>query len=152
MEKGKKIKKDRVQAWMKISKKFMDYVFFDDTNPNHIKTIVSEFSNTKLKLFSISPIDLEKALSIIHYEPNIYYVNQFNYNECVRMLEERLKLTIQRKEDKNSIVIYCDSLWKRGNVFRRGVKGAKMCGINPQLVKKIKVLMFGIIPFFEPYN
>jgi hypothetical protein len=30
-------------------------------------------------------------------------LNQFNYNEYVRKMEERLKLTIQRKEDKNSI-------------------------------------------------
>ena len=97
--------KDSVQSWIKISKKVMDFILFDDANPNYIRTIINEFINTKLKLFAISPIDLEQALSIIQYEPKIYFLSEFNYNDCVRMLEQRLKMTIQT-ENKNNIKIY----------------------------------------------
>jgi predicted transcriptional regulator len=97
--------KDSVQSWIKISKRIRDFILFDDANPNHIRTIIKEFTNTKLKLFAISPIDLEQALSIIQYEPKIYFLSQFNYNDSVRMLEQRLKMTIQ-SENKNNIKIY----------------------------------------------
>jgi hypothetical protein len=94
-----------IQSWIKISKRIMDFILFDDANPNHIRTIIKEFTNTKLKLFAISPIDLEQALSIIQYEPKIYFLSEFNYNDSVRMLEQRLKLTIQ-SQNKNNIKIY----------------------------------------------
>ncbi len=97
--------KDSVQSWIKISRKVMDFILFDDANPNYIRTIINEFINTKLKLFAISPIDLEQALSIIQYEPKIYFLSEFNYNDSVRMLEQRLKLTIQ-SQNKNNIKIY----------------------------------------------
>ena len=97
--------KDNVQSWIKISKKIRDFILFDDANPNYIRTIIKEFTNTKLKLFAISPIDLEQALSIIQYEPKIYFLSEFNYNDSVRMLEQRLKMTIQT-ENKNNIKIY----------------------------------------------
>ncbi|MDQ3984689.1 MAG: hypothetical protein M3222_06015 [Thermoproteota archaeon] len=97
--------KDSVQSWIKISRKVMDFILFDDANPNYIRTIINEFINTKLKLFAISPIDLEQALSIIQYEPKIYFLSEFNYNDSVRMLEQRLKMTIQT-ENKNNIKIY----------------------------------------------
>ena len=97
--------KDSVQSWIKISKKVMDFILFDDANPNYIRTIINEFINTKLKLFTISPIDLEQALSIIQYEPKIYFLSEFDYNDSVRMLEQRLKMTIQTK-NKNNIKIY----------------------------------------------
>ncbi|HZA65072.1 MAG TPA: winged helix-turn-helix domain-containing protein, partial [Nitrososphaeraceae archaeon] len=97
--------KDSVQSWIKISKKVMDFILFDDANPNYIRTIINEFINTKLKLFAISPIDLEQALSIIQYEPKIYFLSEFNYNDSVRMLEQRLKMAIQT-ENKNNIKIY----------------------------------------------
>ena len=97
--------KDSVQSWIKISRKVMDFILFDDANPNYIRTIINEFINTKLKLFAISPIDLEQALSIIQYEPKIYFLSEFNYNDSVRMLEQRLKITIQT-ENKNNIKIY----------------------------------------------
>jgi DNA-binding transcriptional ArsR family regulator len=97
--------KDDVQSWIKISKRIRDFILFDDTNPNYIRTIIKEFTNTKLKLFVISPIDLEQALSIIQYEPKIYFLSEFNYNDSVRMLEQRLKMTIQT-ENKNNIKIY----------------------------------------------
>jgi sulfur relay (sulfurtransferase) DsrC/TusE family protein len=97
--------KDSIQSWIKISKRVMDFILFDDANPNHIRTIIKEFTNTKLKLFAISPIDLEQALSIIQYEPKIYFLSEFNYNDSVRMLEQRLKLTIQ-SQNKNNIKIY----------------------------------------------
>ena len=97
--------KDNVQSWIKISKRIRDFILFDDANPNYIRTIIKEFTNTKLKLFAISPIDLEQALSIIQYEPKIYFLSEFNYNDSVRMLEQRLKMTIQT-ENKNNIKIY----------------------------------------------
>ena len=97
--------KDKVQSWIKISKKVMDFILFDDANPNNIRTIIKEFTNTKLKLFAISPISLEQALSIIQYEPKIYYLERFNYNDSVKMLEQRLKMTIQT-ENKYNIKIY----------------------------------------------
>jgi predicted transcriptional regulator/sulfur relay (sulfurtransferase) DsrC/TusE family protein len=97
--------KDSVQSWIKISRKVMDFILFDDANPNYIRTIINEFINTKLKLFAISPIDLEQALSIIQYEPKIYFLSEFNYNDSVRMLEQRLKMAIQT-ENKNNIKIY----------------------------------------------
>jgi predicted transcriptional regulator/ABC-type cobalamin/Fe3+-siderophores transport system ATPase subunit len=97
--------KDNVQSWIKISKKSRDFTLFDDANPNYIRTIIKEFTNTKLKLFAISPIDLEQALSIIQYEPKIYFLAEFNYNDSVSMLEKRLKMTIQT-ENKNNIKIY----------------------------------------------
>jgi predicted transcriptional regulator/ABC-type cobalamin/Fe3+-siderophores transport system ATPase subunit len=97
--------KETVQSWIKISKKVMDFILFDDATPNHIMTIIKEFTNTKLKLFAISPINLEQALSIIQYEPKMYFLSQFNYNDCVKMLEQRLKMTIQT-ENKNNINIY----------------------------------------------
>jgi predicted transcriptional regulator/ABC-type cobalamin/Fe3+-siderophores transport system ATPase subunit len=97
--------KDSVQYWIKISKKLMDFTLFDDATPNQIRTIINEFTNTKLKLFAISPIDLERTLSIIQYEPKIYFLSQFNYNDSVKMLEQRLKMTIQT-ENKNNIKIY----------------------------------------------
>ena len=97
--------KDKVQSWIKISKKVMDFILFDDANPNNIRTIIKEFTNTKLKLFAISPISLEQALSIIQYEPKIYYLDRFNYNDSVKMLEQRLKMTIQT-ENKYNIKIY----------------------------------------------
>ena len=97
--------KDNVQSWIKISKRIRDFILFDDANPNYIRTIIKEFTNTKLKLFAISPIDLEQALSIIQYEPKIYFLSDFNYNDSVRMLEQRLKITIQT-ENKNNIKIY----------------------------------------------
>ena len=97
--------KDSIQSWMKISKRAMDFILFDDANPNYIRTIIKEFTNTKLKLFAISPIYLEQALSIIQYEPKIYFLSEFNYNDAVRMLEQRLKMTIQI-ENKNNIKIY----------------------------------------------
>jgi predicted transcriptional regulator/ABC-type cobalamin/Fe3+-siderophores transport system ATPase subunit len=97
--------KDNVQSWIKISKRIRDFILFDDANPNYIRTIIKEFTNTKLKLFAISPIDLEQALSIIQYEPKIYFLSEFNYNDSVRMLEQRLKITIQT-ENKNNIKIY----------------------------------------------
>jgi predicted transcriptional regulator/guanylate kinase len=97
--------KDNVQSWIKISKSIRDFILFDDANPNYIRTIIKEFTNTKLKLFAISPIDLEQALSIIQYEPKIYFLSEFNYNDSVRMLEQRLKMTIQT-ENKNNIKIY----------------------------------------------
>jgi len=96
---------DNVQSWIKISKRVMDFILFDDATPNHITTIIKEFTNTKLKLFAISPIDLEQALSIIQYEPKIYFLDRFNYNDSVKMLEQRLKMTIQT-ENKNNIKIY----------------------------------------------
>ncbi|HEX5892496.1 MAG TPA: winged helix-turn-helix domain-containing protein [Nitrososphaeraceae archaeon] len=97
--------KDSIQSWMKISKRAIDFILFDDANPNYIRTITKEFTNTKLKLFAISPIYLEQALSIIEYEPKIYFLSEFNYNDSVRMLEQRLKMTIQT-ENKNNINIY----------------------------------------------
>jgi predicted transcriptional regulator/sulfur relay (sulfurtransferase) DsrC/TusE family protein len=97
--------KDNVQSWIKISKRIRDFILFDDANPNYIRTIIKEFTNTKLKLFAISPIDLEQALSIIQYEPKIYFLSEFNYNDSVRILEQRLKMTIQT-ENKNNIKIY----------------------------------------------
>ena len=97
--------KDSVQSWIKISKKVTDFILFDDANPNYIRTIINEFINTKLKLFAISPIDLEQALSIIQYEPKIYFLGEFDFNDSVRMLEQRLKMTIQT-ENKNNIKIY----------------------------------------------
>jgi sulfur relay (sulfurtransferase) DsrC/TusE family protein/predicted transcriptional regulator len=97
--------KDNVQSWIKISKRIRDFILFDDANPNYIRTIIKEFTNTKLKLFAISPIDLEQALSIIQYEPKIYFLSEFNYNDSVKMLEQRLKMTIQT-ENKNNIKIY----------------------------------------------
>lgn len=97
--------KDSVQSWIKISKKVTDFILFDDANPNYIRTIINEFINTKLKLFAISPIDLEQALSIIQYEPKIYFLSEFDYNDSVRMLEQRLKMAIQT-ENKNNIKIY----------------------------------------------
>ena len=97
--------KDNVQSWIKISKRIRDFILFDDANPNYIRTIIKEFTNTKLKLFAISPIDLEQALSIIQYEPKIYFLSEFNYKDSVRMLEQRLKMTIQT-ENKNNIKIY----------------------------------------------
>ena len=97
--------KDSVQSWIKISRKVMDFILFDDANPNYIRTIINEFINTKLKLFAISPIDLEQALSIIQYEPKIYFLSGFDYNDSVRMLEQRLKMAIQT-ENKNNIKIY----------------------------------------------
>jgi hypothetical protein len=66
---------------------------------------MNEFTNTKLKLFAISPIYLEQALSIIQYEPKIYFLGEFNYNDSVRMLEHRLKMAIQ-SEKKNNIKIH----------------------------------------------
>jgi predicted transcriptional regulator/sulfur relay (sulfurtransferase) DsrC/TusE family protein len=96
---------DSIQSWIKISKKVMDFILFDDANPNYIRTIINEYINTKLKLFAISPVDLEQALSIIQYEPKIYFLSEFNYNDSVRMLEQRLKMTIQT-ENKNNIKIY----------------------------------------------
>jgi predicted transcriptional regulator/ABC-type cobalamin/Fe3+-siderophores transport system ATPase subunit len=98
--------KDSVQSWIKISKKGMDFILFDDANPNHIRTIIKEFTNTKLKLFAISPINLDQALSIIQYEPKIYFLNQFNYNESMMMLEQRLKMTIQTEKKNNNNKIY----------------------------------------------
>jgi len=98
--------KDSVQSWIKISKRSMDFILFDDANPNHMRTIIKEFTNTKLKLFAISPINLDQALSIIQYEPKIYFLNQFNYNDSVRMLEQRLKMTIQTEKNNNSNKIY----------------------------------------------
>ena len=97
--------KDSIQSWMKISKRAMDFILFDDANPNYIRTIIKEFTNTKLKLFAISPINLDQALSIIQYEPKIYFLSEFNYNDSVRMLEQRLKMTIQT-ENKNNIKIH----------------------------------------------
>jgi len=97
--------KDNVESWIKISKRIRDFILFDDANPNYIRTIIKEFTNTKLKLFAISPIDLEQALSIIQYEPKIYFLSEFNYNDSVKMLEQRLKMTIQT-ENKNNIKIY----------------------------------------------
>ena len=97
--------KDNVQSWIKISKRIRDFILFDDANPNYIRTIIKEFTNTKLKLFAISPIDLEQALSIIQYEPKIYFLSDFNYNDSVRMLEQRLNMIIQT-ENKNNIKIY----------------------------------------------
>jgi len=97
--------KDNVQSWIKVSKRIRDFILFDDANPNYIRTIIKEFTNTKLKLFAISPIDLEQALSIIQYEPKIYFLSEFNYNDSVKMLEQRLKMTIQT-ENKNNIKIY----------------------------------------------
>jgi predicted transcriptional regulator len=96
---------DSVQSWIKISKRIKDFILFDDANPNYIRTIINEFINTKLKLFAISPVDLEQALSIIQYEPKIYFLSEFNYNDSVRMLEQRLKMTIQI-ENKKNIKIY----------------------------------------------
>jgi ABC-type cobalamin/Fe3+-siderophores transport system ATPase subunit/DNA-binding transcriptional ArsR family regulator len=98
--------KDNVQSWIKISKRIRDFILFDDANPNYIRTIIKEFTNTKLKLFAISPIDLEQALSIIQYEPKIYFLNQFNYNESMMMLEQRLKMTIQTEKKNNNNKIY----------------------------------------------
>jgi predicted transcriptional regulator len=97
--------KDSVQSWIKISKRVMDFILFDDANPNHIRTIINEFTNTKLKLFAISPIDLEQALSIIQYEPKIFFLDRFSYNDSVKMLEQRLKMTIQTG-NKNNIKLY----------------------------------------------
>src|SRR5215210_4639661 len=97
--------KHSIQSWIKISKRIRDFILFDDANPNYIRTIIKEFTNTKLKLFAISPIDLEQALSIIQYEPKIYFLSEFIYNDSVRMLEQRLKMTIQT-ENKNNIKIY----------------------------------------------
>jgi predicted transcriptional regulator/ABC-type cobalamin/Fe3+-siderophores transport system ATPase subunit len=97
--------RDSIQSWIKISKRIRDFILFDDANPNYIRTIIKEFTNTKLKLFAISPIDLEQALSIIQYEPKIYFLSEFNYNDSVSMLEQRLKMTIQT-ENKNNIKIY----------------------------------------------
>ena len=97
--------KDNVQSWIKISKRIRDFILFDDANPNYIRTIIKEFTNTKLKLFAISPIYLEQALSIIQYEPKIYFLSEFNYKDSVRMLEQRLKMTIQT-ENKNNIKIF----------------------------------------------
>ena len=97
--------KHSIQSWIKISKRIRDFILFDDANPNYIRTIIKEFTNTKLKLFAISPIDLEQALSIIQYEPKIYFLSEFNYNDSVRMLEQRLKMTIHT-ENKNNIKIY----------------------------------------------
>jgi predicted transcriptional regulator/ABC-type cobalamin/Fe3+-siderophores transport system ATPase subunit len=96
---------DNVQSWIKISKRAMDFILFDDANANHIRTIINEFTNTKLKLFAISPLDLQQALSIIQYEPKIYFLDRFNYNDYVKMLEQRLKITILM-ENKDNIKIY----------------------------------------------
>ena len=97
---------DSIQSWIKISKKVNDFILFDDVTPNHIRTIIKEFTNTKLKLFAISPIYLEQALSIIQYEPKVYFLSQFNYNDCVMMLEQRLKMAVQTEKKNNNNKIY----------------------------------------------
>lgn len=85
---------DNIQLYVKLCKRTFDYLFVDDAKPGHIKTVLEKFTQTKLKLFAISPLHFEKIISEMVLTPEIKFVNTLDFETALSMLNSRLKLFV----------------------------------------------------------
>ena len=113
---------DEVQLWVKISKKKLDFLFVDDARPLHIKTIMQHFTNVFLKIFAVSPLDLEDILSVLSVTPGILYLDSFTFEDTVEMLNRRIRRVALNKESNISIFnLFEEDALKTIHMYSMGV-------------------------------
>src|ERR671914_614630 len=65
---------ESMQSWLRTAKEQMDFLLIDDAKPEHIKTVTKNFVGMKLKVFPISPLDLDYIISFLPHEPKLYWL------------------------------------------------------------------------------
>ena len=104
------------------SRRQYDYFFFDDAHYNQISNTKKYFVKTALKLFSITPVHLQKIMEELDTKPNVFYVKPLTIKGAKDMLDRRItyslfdtqtKITVEEIFDAESIKImhkYCFGL------------------------------------------
>jgi len=94
---------EEVQTWVKISKNVRDYLFVDDVKPSHVETIMREFTRTRLKVFSLSPLDYEAVYSKLPVAPKTHFLNPLSFEHMVKMLNKRIERVLMEGSRRLSI-------------------------------------------------
>lgn len=80
-----------VQPWIRISRKRLDYLFVDDAQLDHIRTIVKELVHSSFKLFAISPLALDQVSSELRMTPKIMFLGPLKFDAAIDLLDRRVK-------------------------------------------------------------
>lgn len=88
------------QPWLKKAGIDRDFLLIDDAKPNHVKAINREFVKSKLKLFSLSPLDLDEVISSLHFTPKVIFIPPLSFDDSIEMLEKRVQITIEKLDEK----------------------------------------------------
>jgi len=94
---------ERLQPWLELSRKKLDYLLVDDAKIKHVGLIMREFVKTRLKLFALSPLEYEEVLSVLPVPPRINCLYPFSFGDTVSMLDKRIKRVLVDKNRKMSI-------------------------------------------------
>jgi len=92
-----------VHRWVKISKQKLDYLLVDDAKPEHIKTLMREFTRTKLKVFAISPFHLDQIYAELPVSPKIKFLQPLSYPDNLAMLNKRMKKALADENNNISL-------------------------------------------------
>jgi len=113
---------ESLQLWVTKSKEVLDYIIIDDVSANHARTILREFTRTKLRVLVISPIDFQEIYGNMTLSPQIYYLNTFNLNEVIDMLDRRIRnVQIDQKMDRTIFELFDSSAIETIFKFTKGI-------------------------------
>jgi len=88
------------QPWIKKAGVDRDYLLIDDVKPNHIKTINREFVKSRLKLFSLSPLDLDEVLGSLNFTPKVIFLHPLSFDASIEMLKKRIQIALEKLDKK----------------------------------------------------
>lgn len=94
---------EEVQIWVKIGKIAREYLLIDDAKPAQVKTIMREFTRTRLKVFTISPLDFNEIYSNFQITPKTLLLHPFDVNLTGEMLNRRIKRVLTEEDSDVSI-------------------------------------------------
>lgn len=84
------------QPWLKKAGVDRDFLLIDDAKPNHVKTINREFVKSRLKLFSLSPLDLDEVISSLNFTPKVIFLYPLSLEYSIKLLERRIQITLEK--------------------------------------------------------
>lgn len=91
------------QPWLTKAGTTRDFILVDDTKPKHIETINREFVKSKLKLFSLSPLDLDEVLNSLNFTPKVIFLRPLPFEDSVKMLKKRIQITLEKLDSDFAI-------------------------------------------------
>jgi len=115
---------EEIQTWVKVSKSVRDYLFVDDVKPSHVETIMREFTRTKLKVFSLSPLDYEGVYSKLSVTPKTHYLKPLSFEHMAQMLNKRIERVLMESNRQLSISdLFEEKALKTIHKYSMGIPG-----------------------------
>jgi len=91
---------EEIQTWVRKSKDLRDYLFVDDVKSSHVELIMREFTRTRLKVFSLSPLDYEEVYSKLSVTPKTHFLNSLSFEDTIQMLNKRIERVLMESRKR----------------------------------------------------